>query len=252
MTDTAPGPESLVDWMTGLVSDPVARARFTADPRHELGAQGLADLDPADVAHAMPLVTDVVAARFDAVVEPAAAPAQLAGESAVDALTRHFSAVPTAVAPAADTEGDDWTESLADDLAGAPDGLEGVVSAGPGVDLDLDGTGDLDGVHHDHDLDVMTRLDDDHTLDGDAPDASAAAPTLGFGAPPAPDVPRDAVDAVDPVVVDDPPEEHDLDDHRPGALEADPLDAGGIDLDDHHAGVDHLPDDPVHDLDPTP
>ena len=36
--------------------------------------------------------------------------------------------------------------------------------------------------HHDHDLDVMTRLDDDHTLDGTAPAAHAAMPTLARGA----------------------------------------------------------------------
>ncbi|WP_433801312.1 IniB N-terminal domain-containing protein [Actinomycetospora sp. CA-084318] len=241
MTDTAPGAESLLDWMTGLVADPAARARFAADPQHEIGAQGLADLDPADVAHSMPLVTDTVAARFDAVVDLPATPVQLAGESAVDALARHFGVVPsvvTGVVPAED-DLDDWTGTLVDDLAGAPDGLEGVVDAGPGVDLDLDGTGDLDGAHHDHDLDVMTRLDVDHDLDGSDATADAAAPTLAFlpgaGAPPT-GPPHEPVEPTEPVDdPGDPVELHDRSlDHLPDHPADDDLGAHHPVADDHH------------------
>ncbi|MCD2188612.1 IniB N-terminal domain-containing protein [Actinomycetospora soli] len=242
MTDTAPGAESLLDWMTGLVADPVARARFAADPQHEIDAQGLADLDPADVAHSMPLVTDTVAARFDAVVDLPATPVQLVGESAVDALARHFGVVPSVVdAGAAPVEDDldDWTETLVDDLAGAPDGLEGVVDAGPGIDLDLDGTGDLDGAHHDHDLDVMTRLDVDHDLDGSHAAVAAAAPTLAFlpgaGAPP----PGASTPPDEPVEPDEPVDLHDhaadpSPDHPPEHPAEDELDAHHPLADDHH------------------
>lgn len=221
MTDTAP--ESLLDWMTGLVADPAAAARFTADPRAGLAAQGLADLDPADLAHAMPLVTDSVAARFDTTVAATTPPAVLAGEGALEALARHVGSVPALVGAgvdAPDPDGpDDWTESLVDDPAGAPD--------------------DLDGVTPDHDLDVMTRPDVADDLD----DTPAAAPALAL-------VPSAPPDEPGP---DDGPgelagwtgaEDHDVDD--PGT------DGSGL-----HEPQDHHPDDEhdlndEHDLDVAP
>jgi hypothetical protein len=99
MTDVAPG-ASLLDWVTGLVTDPAAQARFAADPHGVLGEAGLADLDPADLFHAIPLVTDSVAARLDAVADGSAPiPGPLEGESGLDAAVRQLTAIPDRIVP---------------------------------------------------------------------------------------------------------------------------------------------------------
>lgn len=95
MTDVAAQGASLLDWVTGLVTDPVARSRFAADPHGVLGEQGLADLDPADLHHAIPLVTDTVAARLDTVADGSSAvPDLLDGESGLEAAVRQITAIP--------------------------------------------------------------------------------------------------------------------------------------------------------------
>jgi hypothetical protein len=98
VTDAVPS-VSLLDWILGLVTDPAARARFAVDPRGALGEQGLADLDPVDLHHALPLVTDTVAARVDATVTRPVPPALLQGESPVEALVRQLTAVSDSVEP---------------------------------------------------------------------------------------------------------------------------------------------------------
>ena len=104
MTDVAPG-SSLLDWITGLVTDPVARERFAADPHGVLGEQGLADVDPADLHHAIPLVTDTVAARLDTVADGSTSiPGPLDGESGLEAAIRQITAIPDHIVPLADHE----------------------------------------------------------------------------------------------------------------------------------------------------
>jgi hypothetical protein len=101
VTDAVPS-ASLLDWIIGLVTDPAARARFAVDPGGALGEQGLADLDPVDLQHALPLVTDTVAAQIDATVTSPVPPALLQGETPVEALVRQFTAVSDTVVPAED------------------------------------------------------------------------------------------------------------------------------------------------------
>jgi hypothetical protein len=101
VTDAVPS-ASLLDWIIGLVTDPAARARFAVDPGGALGEQGLADLDPVDLQHALPLVTDTVAARIDATVTSSVPPALLQGETPVEALVRQFTVVSDTVVPGED------------------------------------------------------------------------------------------------------------------------------------------------------
>ncbi len=101
MTDAVP-PASLLAWITGLVTDPALRARFAVDPRGALGEQGLADLDPVDLHHALPLVTDTVAAQVDTTLTWPGPPALLQGETPVEALVRQFAAVSHTVVPGED------------------------------------------------------------------------------------------------------------------------------------------------------
>ena len=281
MTDTVPGAGaasgSLLDWFTQLVSDDGARARFAADPEGFLAENGLSDLDPADVHHVLPLVADTVAARLDTTFDasvPAPDPQPLDGETALQAIARQVSYVSEQVRPPGDGTDPDWTESLLDDLAGAPDGLEGfghpIVPLGD-VPPGFDDHDPVSGLTPEHDLDDHgghdpdgndPRGDEPHTPDPTDPVDSAVSTDLDlfdFGAASAP-APVPAPEA--PVggtpephgahlgLVDD----HDLDGDDAGALDDDAFDhdhLGGrgaghfLDGDDgdHPAGPDaHLPD----------
>src|ERR671926_1630086 len=117
MTDTAasraPESGSLLDWFTQIVSDPDARARLAADPEGFLAENGLADLDPADVHHVLPLVADTVAARLDTTVDasvPTPDPQPLDGETALQAIARQISYVSEQVRPPDDGTDPDWAD----------------------------------------------------------------------------------------------------------------------------------------------
>jgi hypothetical protein len=141
VTDLADEPSSLLEWATRLAVDPQLRARLAADPRGLLGEQGFGHVVPADLHHALPLVTDGVAARLGHDVDPGLTgpvEAQHVGEHPLDALARQFAHVSEAV------------------LAGPPAGeadhdLDDPVPVGPHDPTafldDLPGPTDLDVAH---------------------------------------------------------------------------------------------------------
>ncbi|MFC5065325.1 IniB N-terminal domain-containing protein [Actinomycetospora atypica] len=206
MTELADEPSSLLDWVTGLATDPALRARFADEPRSVLAEQGLADLTPADLRHALPLVSDSVAARLGADVDTAAlatTAAQLAGEDPANALARQLGVVTESVLAAGAAappvhELDDDPEDPDD-----PVDLDDLdAPAGPAHDPDdLDGHLDPGG-HHD--------LDDapvGHPAGVDGPDPGLASVTvLPVGA--TDDVPVDVPDDLpDDDLLDGPPAE---------------------------------------------
>lgn len=239
MTDVAPQPASLLDWATGLATDPAARAGFAADPRGTLDRQGLTDLDPADLHHAMPLVADTVAARVDAVVEsPSTAPV-LDGESRVDALVRQFTSLSEAVTPP-----DVALHDPAEDT-----GLDDVAALRP-----VPGDHDLDDHPVDHGLDEMGRPDDH----GHGPPAATVsflpsagrpeAPHPGPDAPPGHEDPGAEHEDPGPDLDDHGPDEHDPGHHDPGHHEH--QDLPHHDVEQHE--VEHHHDLGVHDLGAAP
>lgn len=237
MTDLADEPTSLLDWATRLAVDPGLRARLAADPRGLLDEQGFARVAPADLHHALPLVTDAVAARLGHDVDGGlvgAVEAQGAGEHPLDALARHFTHVSDTVLAGPPTSephdldaldrlpGDDPT-ALLDDPGhpDAPDDLD-----------DLDGFG---GPHDPGHHDVGAPFDDH--VPADVPAAAAGDP----GPPPpeaGPVVGNEVTPDPGPWWTDDlPPDDGDLAGHA--VLAPEPGDGhDGHDLGDHLG--DHL------------
>ncbi|WP_018332927.1 IniB N-terminal domain-containing protein [Actinomycetospora chiangmaiensis] len=254
MTDVAPG-ASLLDWVTGLVSDPATRARFAADPHRVLGEAGLADLDPADLHHAIPLVTDTVAARLDAVADGSTPiPGPLAGESGLEATVRQLGAISDRIVPLSEADPGVRHDAVHDlDHPGAHAG-HAVPHDVPDWfdDAPHDGTGDL---RDSHDLDDRAphawSAGSHHALV--APDHARPAPAfatghaghLGVVGPDHPDSgPAPAHD--DPWHVDrpedtahEPPDEgdHHLDEDAPHHDHGDH--AGHVDDTDHAHHPDH-------------
>lgn len=203
MTELADEPSSLLDWVTGLATDPALRARFADEPRSVLDEQGLAGLTPADLHHALPLVSDSVAARLGADVDTAAlagTAAQLAGEDPASALARQLGVVTESVLAAGVTTGP--VHGIDDD----PVDLDDLDSpAGP-----ADARDDLDDPD---DLDDLDGPDPggEHDLDGTDDPTLASVTVL-------PVAPFDPVDEDDPLDEHDPPEAEDDDGDVPGLV----------------------------------
>ena len=168
-------PSSLLDWVTGLASDPALRTRFAAEPRSVLDEQGLSDLPPADLHHSLPLVTDSVAARLGTDVPMPSVDAtlvQLDGEDPVAALVRQFGAVTDTVVaavevpePADPGDGPDDAPSAVAEPGGLddPGGLDGFDDP-VGLDDDVHDTHDT---HDTHDLDDVRDTHAGHLGDDD-------------------------------------------------------------------------------------
>lgn len=134
MSDVADEPSSLLDWATGLATDPVLRARFGEEPRTVLDEQGFAQVAPADLHHSLPLVTDTVAARLGTEVPLVESVAQLDGEDPVTALARHLGTATETVLGGNDpTTHDDDVEHPAGSPAGPVD-LDGPMTPDDDVD----------------------------------------------------------------------------------------------------------------------
>lgn len=177
VTDLADEPSSLLEWVTRLAVDPQLRARLAADPRGLLGEQGFADVLPADLHHALPLVTDGVAARLGHEVDVGLVgpvEAQHVGEHPLDAVARQFTHVSDAVLagpPAGDGDHDlddpvDHPLAVHDDPTAFLDDL-----AGPD---DLDAP-DVDHAHH--------PVPDPQPVPEPEPVAATVAATVAAGPP---------------------------------------------------------------------
>lgn len=193
VTDLADEPSSLLEWATRLAVDPQLRARLAADPRGLLGEQGFAHVLPADLHHALPLVTDGVAARLGHDVDPGLTgpvEAQRVGEHPLDALARQFAHVSEAVLagpPVGEADHD------LDDVPPSPDDPTAFVD-------DVAGTHDLDAP------DVAAHEPGSAVEHHDLAPAAVDLPPHEPGTP----HPQDAPDVGNPAAVEalDEPTEH--------------------------------------------
>lgn len=235
MNEIADEPSSLLDWATRLAVDPDLRTRFASEPRDVLDEQGLGEIPPVDLHHALPLVTDSVAARLGTDVDLAAwatSEAQRDDEDAVDAVARQLGQVTDTVLAHTGEDGvgedlDDEPDELHDPTAdlddlGAPDDLDDPMADLDDIELETDGA------------DGLLVLD---TVPADVPDPDFRAPEAVLAAVPAAgrrseqsDDPHDPNDLDTPPAVGDLPAE-DVPAHDVLPVEHAPTDRDTSDVD---------------------